>query len=287
MQTVTLRTLDMQLSLGEGDSVNNDVVDVEGVKKGVVVENVKVGKELVAATVVQETVHVSAEPAIMNKGGGKPLNVHSPVYTPGKKAKSPTITKQWVDKSFSKHVGNLVQTPFDMVVTMNHECEDVPSTTFVTVNEIFEKAADFVEVFRSDVGLKSSAIVVENSNGDNVQRIEEAKVDTIEDNGTKVLAKGTNVHNMDNTASGEQEAIQESNPTNLQVALTNSEEQNIDLDEESIAHNFNYAARDGDLSPTQVAKAMGKTRKKSPKDTTASQHTRVQTKMNTISKSNM
>ncbi|KAK4360276.1 hypothetical protein RND71_019228 [Anisodus tanguticus] len=116
------------VALGEGDGINTDVVDVEGVKKGVVVENVKVGKELVAATV-----------------------------------------------------------------------------------EIFEKAADFVEEFSLDASLKSSAIVVENSNGDNVQRIEESKVDTIEDNGTKVLENGTNMHNMDNTASGEQEAIQEVN----------------------------------------------------------------------------
>ncbi|KAJ8535484.1 hypothetical protein K7X08_023204 [Anisodus acutangulus] len=118
--------------VGVKDEVGKEVVEVD-----------VAGKELITAAQVQPAVPlaatgidggaplVEASPGV-SKGVGTSLNVHTTVYTPNKKTKSPISTKQWVDKSFSKTNATGAPKPVDMTVTLNQECVEVSSTTYAT-----------------------------------------------------------------------------------------------------------------------------------------------------------
>ncbi|KAJ8541942.1 hypothetical protein K7X08_016808 [Anisodus acutangulus] len=77
----------------------------------------------------------------------KPLNPNAKVYTSGKKTKSPTSTKQWADKAFSKNA--------EMLVTTDQSCKEV--------QDMFAKAADAAD----DVEVISNAIVESADGGTN------------------------------------------------------------------------------------------------------------------------
>ncbi|KAJ8554517.1 hypothetical protein K7X08_025195 [Anisodus acutangulus] len=108
LATVTPKIVQVENKFGSLEDVT------EKQNEEVETDNMNLGKELVAAPQVQEPAKpIPAVPADVLKSGAKLLNVHAPVFSPGRKSKSPFSTKQWVGKSFSKPVENVVPKPVE------------------------------------------------------------------------------------------------------------------------------------------------------------------------------
>ncbi|KAJ8569602.1 hypothetical protein K7X08_006179 [Anisodus acutangulus] len=274
-------------ALGEGEY---KVVEVEGVKDGIVESHAdpKLNKNAEKVNKVHgpSQDHINVEEGKLTEVADQvkvlvndmPLNPNVKVFTPSKRVHSPGKTKEWVQKAFYKPVEEVdaCEVPSTII--------DIEGERKLWSDQVVEKG-EKVKYQKKSNSQQNKVGGVSGGNKENIiitktqaQGVKSNK----EDKKSHLMQKGNKVQNQilvsqshSNTSNMKIVAVPKGN---LQVVITGGEDARIDMNEKSTAHNFNNAASDGDLSPTQVSNAVGKARKKNSKDTSVPHLSGVQTR---------